>query len=154
MPHLEGHECYQVTGKHAVDAVIFRNNFLAQHPGILIFPLPVNGNIAMRNKVVFRINDAVVRIQGVAVIINVVSHHIQPPANRNGNIGALGEKFKEEADQLKTSVVILFREIAVLPFYLKIIFNQIRGLQYKMVIQCDGDNKNFSDFLARRSFDI
>src|SRR5688500_1553707 len=135
LPELEGDESNKMTGEYAVDAVMFGNDPLAEHPGVVIFALFVNLDLVIRQKIITCIDKTVVCIQTVAVVVDIVAQNVQAPSDRNRNIRALREELEQKLQELPASVFVLFGNITILTLYGKIVVNQVGSFQNKMVVQ-------------------
>ncbi len=85
-----------MTGENTIDAIIFGNNLLTQHPGIFILALLVNSNRTVGNEIVTGIYNSSMRIKAVARIIHMVSDNIKSRTNGYRDIGSFCKKLEEK----------------------------------------------------------
>src|SRR5690606_35314487 len=116
LPEFKGDKSNEVAGKYAVDAMVFRNDAVAQHTGVLILALFFHGDRAIRKKIIARVDDASMRIEAVAIVIYVVAQHVKPATDRYRNVGSLCEELEQELQKLPASVFVLLRNITLLSF--------------------------------------
>src|SRR5918993_1544270 len=137
LPHFKGDKSYQVTGKNTVNAMIFGNDALAQHAGVLILTLFINHDLFVGHEIIPWIYNSAMGIQAIALVINIISHYIQARADGNRNVRSFGEKLEKELQQLPASVFVMLRQVTILAFYRKVIVNKVWRLQHKMIVECN-----------------
>src|SRR5688572_19143172 len=149
LPQLKSHERHQVTCENPVYAVVFRYDFLTEHARVLVFALLVNSDLIVRQKIIPRVDDAIMCVQAVTVIVYVVAQNVKAPADRYRNIRTLREKFKKELQKLSASVFILFGNVTVLAFHGQIVVYKIGRLQDEVVVQGYRNDTDLSDSFSR-----
>src|SRR5690606_8864542 len=136
--------------KNPVDAVVFSDDALTEQTRILTFALFVDCNGVVGAKIVACVDHAVVRINAVAIIVDIIAEDVQPSSNGNRNIRTLREEFEQKLQQLPASVFVLLRNVPVLPLDGQVIVNEVRRFEHKVVVQRDGYDENLAGFLFRR----
>ena len=86
LPHFKRNKGHKVTGKCPVYAMIFCDDLVTQHPGVLILALLVDRDRTIAYEIVARIDYPAVGVEAVAVVVYMVSQHIKTPTNGNRDI--------------------------------------------------------------------
>src|SRR6185369_10999598 len=154
LPDFKSNKGNEMTGKYAVDFMVFSHDPFAEHACVFVFALPVNSYLSAVDKIIFCIDNPTMRIQTISFIVHVITHYIQTWTDGHRYVGTVAEKFDEKANKLKTSVLVIFWKISILTFYVQVVLNQFRRFQYEMIVECYRHNKYlflFSFRIIKRS---